>query len=170
MIYELTCDHCKKSFTTAKPRRAIGRRFCSIRCTAKCRWSRLGKTPRERFDAGYVKLDNGCWKWKGALDVDGYGWFNIKVAGKNLHTRPHRVAMMLAGFTLTESDVVMHSCDNPSCVNPAHLSIGTQRDNIVDCISKGRFLKRSDNLAFLAKGRAVAKANRQARSLQPQFL
>lgn len=71
--------------------------------------------------------DGGCWKPLRATK----GYRYIKVNGKNL--RAHRV---VAGAS--EGEVVLHSCDNPWCCNPEHLSIGTRADNILDMNTKGR--------------------------------
>lgn len=75
-----------------------------------------------------------CWKWDAARLTDGYGSFSIK--GKT--QRAHRVAWELANGEIPGGVHVLHRCDNPSCVNPTHLFLGTNRDNIVDSISKGR--------------------------------
>lgn len=76
--------------------------------------------------------DDGCWQWTGARNADGYG--NVNVGGRTL--RPHR--MMFAFVHGYEPAVVLHSCDNPSCVNPSHLTGGTQRDNVNDMMRKAR--------------------------------
>ena len=76
-----------------------------------------------------------CWLWQGRLDAKGYGF--IKVDRRT--TRVHRVAWVLAtGDWPPPGMVVRHSCDNPPCCNPAHLSLGTVRDNVQDCVARGR--------------------------------
>lgn len=81
----------------------------------------------------------GCWPWKAAKSGFGYGRF--KIGGKLWS--PHRIAASSreGGIPISaqyHGMVVMHSCDNPACCNPAHLLIATQRDNVVDMDRKGR--------------------------------
>ena len=75
-----------------------------------------------------------CWEWAGARGSFGYGRF--KVAQYPYHA--HRIAVRLTGVQLGPYDVVCHRCDNPPCVNPAHLRWGTHLDNVRDKIAKGR--------------------------------
>ena len=77
---------------------------------------------------------NECWEWTGRT-VHGYGWFTH--AG-GIHGA-HRVSIALAlSVTLDSDDHVMHSCDNPPCCNPSHLSVGTAVLNVADMVEKGR--------------------------------
>ena len=78
-----------------------------------------------------------CWIWTGSKDVHGYG--KLKRNGKIV--RAHRYSLLIAGKDLKPGVHVCHRCDNPSCVNPAHLWTGSAKDNIQDCISKGRRAK-----------------------------
>ncbi|WP_436702436.1 HNH endonuclease [Nocardioides sp. BYT-33-1] len=78
--------------------------------------------------------DDACWEWRGGVDRDGYGRFR-----NPLGRRAHRYSLALSlGEPLPKGAVVRHACDNPPCVNPAHLSIGTDRDNFVDMIRHNR--------------------------------
>lgn len=84
-----------------------------------------------------TKLDpvSGCVVWQGAIGVKGYGQFGYK--GRN--ARAHRVCWEIEnGRPIPEGLVVMHTCDNPPCVNPGHLKVGTVLDNTVDMYQKGR--------------------------------
>lgn len=75
-----------------------------------------------------------CWEWKGGKDREGYGRFSY--FGKNQVA--HRIAWILTGGEVSEGLCVLHKCDNPSCVNPDHLWIGNQLENIKDRTKKGR--------------------------------
>ena len=79
----------------------------------------------------------GCIEWAGPRDKDGYG----KTWWQGRHARAHRVAYCKAhGLDLANIDgqLVLHSCDNPSCVNPQHLRTGTSEDNAQDKVNRGR--------------------------------
>lgn len=88
---------------------------------------------RERFESFVLKSD-GCWTWKGSLDRYGYGQF--KVNGHPIGA--HRFSYLLHFGDLPMHLCVCHSCDNPSCVNPSHLWLGTHADNARDRREKGR--------------------------------
>lgn len=109
------------------------------RCTTKQLRERLGAREVERFLSKTSPCPiTGCWWWSGCLDKDGYGRFLIRFNRKKEQWRAHRVSLFLAGIDLGTDLVVMHSCDQPSCVNPQHLSVGTQSQNIQDCVRKAR--------------------------------
>lgn len=82
---------------------------------------------------------DSCWLWMGYKDKDGYGQFAIWIDGKRFSLRPHRVSWALHRGQIPDGLFVCHQCDNPACVRPDHLFIGTNRDNMIDCIVKGRF-------------------------------
>lgn len=75
-----------------------------------------------------------CWEWLGYKNPDGYG-IVMRNSRKEL---THRTAWILTYGNIPENLCVCHKCDNPSCVNPAHLFIGTMQDNVNDMFSKGR--------------------------------
>lgn len=93
----------------------------------------MAKSNEERFWEN-VKKTKKCWLWKGGKTSGGYGAFN---AANNIHGA-HRYSYELHNGPIPEGLWVLHTCDNPSCVNPAHLFIGTQQENIEDMIEKGR--------------------------------
>lgn len=79
---------------------------------------------------------NSCWNWKGYINPSGYGEFFC--SKKNKHIRAHRLSYSLFKGEIPEGMFVCHTCDNPSCVNPDHLWVGTPKDNVQDMIKKGR--------------------------------
>lgn len=92
----------------------------------------------ERFWAKVKKSDT-CWEWLGAKDELKYGMFRpIGVLSSSV--RAHRVAFVLTYGMFDVSLKVCHKCDNPSCVRPDHLFLGTHRDNARDRDSKGRWI------------------------------
>jgi len=74
-----------------------------------------------------------CWTWTAYTDRDGYGRFSLN--GRK--ERAHRIAVRLDGRN-PDGKVVRHTCDNPECVNPAHLKLGSQRENIRDRDKRNR--------------------------------
>jgi len=92
-------------------------------CSDKCRFFH------------YVEITATCWLWKGAINRDGYG----KLCFKGNNTAPaHRVSYELFKTDIPQDMHVCHTCDITSCVNPAHLWIGTTQDNKMDQLIKDR--------------------------------
>lgn len=83
------------------------------------------------------KYSGGCWRWRRTVDGRGYG--QLTVNGRLV--RAHRHAYELTNGPIPEGAVLCHSCDYRLCVNPAHLFVGSQRDNMQDMASKGRVRK-----------------------------
>ena len=108
-------------------------------------------TRREFFertvDRFWSKADRseveGCWLWQGTIALPNkcgqrYGSFGFSEHGKTVSYRAHCFSWMLCNGRIPEGMVIMHSCDVPLCVNPAHLKMGTQAENIADRDIKGR--------------------------------
>ena len=87
----------------------------------------------ERFSTYVTKTDT-CWLWQGARDEKGYGYSSLN--GRNM--RAHRVSWTLAHGEIPDGLLVLHHCDVPPCVNPAHLFLGTNADNMADMKAKNR--------------------------------
>lgn len=104
------------------------------------RWRRYdGDVHHERPDLKTrllrrVVQGEGCWEWQGGRDEYGYGV--VRVKGRNM--RAHRAMWEVTYGPITLGLFVLHSCDNPPCIRPDHLMLGTQRANIQDMLAKGR--------------------------------
>jgi hypothetical protein len=81
-----------------------------------------------------VREEDKCWEWMAYRNPDGYGIMGV---GRGTASA-HRYSYLLAFGDFDLSLRVRHTCDNPPCVNPKHLLLGTQGDNVIDCITRGR--------------------------------
>lgn len=114
-----------------------------------------------RFAQKYQPEPNsGCWLWLDAPGADGYG--RLQVAGR-AH-KAHRISYQLHCGPIPEGMLVCHRCDNPLCVNPTHLFVGSNADNMKDMARKGRAKRMKNPLPGEANGRALL-TEAQAREL-----
>lgn len=88
-----------------------------------------------------VRKTDECWNWVGCLNDDGYG----SIRYENKARKAHRISYLLEYGAFDERLRVLHSCDNPTCVRPDHLFLGTQGDNMRDMVLKGRHGAGSSN-------------------------
>lgn len=96
----------------------------------------LTLSDRIRFESKFVKKDEAqCWNWLAYKNKKGYGSIRYRDLG---NIAAHRFSYLLYKEYFNQNNIVCHSCDNPSCVNPAHLWLGSHSDNMKDKIRKGR--------------------------------
>lgn len=112
-------------------------------CGTKLRWRGIGghirycPIPTEQLFWLKVNKSGGqdaCWPWLGGKRHAGYGHFRPNGYSENAH----RYSFQLAYGAIPKGMHVLHSCDVPACVNPAHLKLGTHMDNMIDKRNKGR--------------------------------
>lgn len=95
---------------------------------------------KRRFESKIAKRESGCWEWQGALTRAGYGVLRVgnKQVGTARNLYAHRVSWELASGPIKKGLFVCHKCDNPRCVRPDHLFLGTHEENMIDMDRKGR--------------------------------
>jgi len=97
---------------------------------------KLTKKDKKRF-FDKVKKTKGCWEWIGGKFQSGYGQFSLKNLMKK-NWRTHRVSWIIHNGAIPKGMCVCHTCDNPACIRPDHLWLGTCKDNTQDMLKKGR--------------------------------
>lgn len=114
------CKHCGTAFE-----RKGSTKYCCLKCAVLSRATILGP--------------DDCWIWSGAVGSHGYGAFSFEMVPYTSHRASYMAHKgpipVIEGH---HGAVVMHSCDNRLCINPAHLSIGNQGENLDDARGKGR--------------------------------
>ncbi len=101
-----------------------------------------------------------CWEWLGAKYRGGYGHFRKKQGETWIMQKAHRYSYEFYNNVILDKECVLHKCDNPSCVNPKHLFVGSHKDNHLDMRSKNRWKmirNPEHNLLSLEVARAIRK-------------
>lgn len=98
-------------------------------------------TRAERIEAFWEKVNKSgnCWEWLGVKNSKGYGYLKNEGHMTSAHRFVYELKVGPIGVLH-----VCHHCDNPGCVNPDHLFLGTQKDNMQDCVKKGRINQRGE--------------------------
>ena len=111
----------------------------------------------ERLYSKINKTKSGCWEWQGATK-NGYGHTIIgsRKDGSRRTISTHRLSYMISKGEIPEGYEVCHKCDNPKCINPEHLFVGTRQDNIDDRERKGR------NVTFTGEEQQMSKLTKKA--------
>lgn len=125
------------------------------------------------FESRFVKKENGCWEWTGAIFSarGGYGSFICHPVGIHTPMRAHRVSFAVNNKkNLSKEEHVLHKCDNVLCVNPDHLFLGDQAANMADKTRKGRQNKgESHGMVKIAECDAIAIRGMMGKKLQKEL-
>jgi hypothetical protein len=113
-----------------------------------------GLTVQQRFDKFHLKLESGCWEWQALRSPFGHGKF--KALGETL---AHRVSFKMHLGPIIKDACICHKCDNPSCVNPEHLFMGTLDDNNKDRATKKRNNHRNEGKTHCKRGHEFNSEN-----------
>lgn len=153
---QVVCEYCQKVFTVWANLLRRGRgRFCSKSCKSRS-WHTTHNVTR--FWAKVLKTES-CWLWTGSCRREGHGRFG--------GTPTHRYSWELANGSIPDGLLVLHNCpggDNPACVNPSHLYLGSAQDNINDREARGKTTRGEGNphSRFTVENIMEIRARRQA--------
>ena len=137
-------------------------------------------TPENFPHRFWVRVDkrgaDECWPWIGVHDEKGRGkvhlrWESREPEGKKRSVIRHAsiVAWELTHGAIPQGQLVCHRCDNPPCCNPSHLFLGTQKENLRDCIRKGRFPRQKLREPDVLDIRALAASGVRYQKIADQF-
>lgn len=152
------CIICEKEMPVIDGRSKT-KKYCSRECL--CAMRRAKHIPKPKIDYSIPLEDRiykrvlvteaGCWEWQGAKNNKGYG--QVGYQGKIILA--HRASWKVTHGSFPDGMLVRHQCDNPPCINPGHLEVGTYKDNMQDAIKRNRFVVGENHQRCVVSDEAV---------------
>jgi hypothetical protein len=139
------CRKCGTLFTGYLRRKNQPPKYCSPLCYRA--YHRENKTFNAHYFFRRIHKTDTCWLWTGHLNAKGYG----VIAYKGKSFLAHRLSWILEHGDIDKGQFACHRCDNPACVNPAHLFLSDQKGNMADMVAKGRSPKMKGTMNGRAK-------------------
>lgn len=150
------CIRCGMEIPSRPGRASSDKR--RVYCSRDC-YRVASKVPEpDRFWAKVRVQEDGCWEWAGGLMWDGYGAFHRDGDG-SVKQRAHRISWEYSNGPIPSGMLVCHRCDNPRCVRPEHLFLGTDQDNVDDMMSKGRHASHNSRKTHCKRGHGFTPEN-----------
>lgn len=124
---------------------------------------------------GWTSNDKGCWEWNGPKSEDGYGYLIFRTNNGHQRIGAHRLSYEVHKGEIDAGLFVCHTCDNPPCINPDHLFVGTPKQNSADAVEKGRTKRRAEHgrakltEADVQKMRSMRERGMKYRDIAQQF-
>lgn len=140
-MVSLSCSYCGKQIKKSNGefkksvKRGLKNHYCNRACSGKAKIITIDETKNRLINESIKDPKTGCWNWHKSKNKKGYG----HTAYNHIRSySAHRASYKIFNGEIPESMVVRHKCDNPACVNPEHLELGTHQDNADDKVKRGR--------------------------------
>ncbi len=154
------CETCRQDF----PPKKAAQRFCSHACQlTAARLNGAGRPRTPAVDRFWKRVDkrgpDECWPWAGSRRRLGHGILDVFRDGTLRHVNAHRFSWELVNGAVPTGLHVLHRCDYPPCVNPAHLFLGTAAENQYDKRDKGRARNQNSGRLVCIRGHWILGEN-----------
>ena len=131
-----TCPSCGTTFFRKTNKYSHQQWEEMVFCSKSC--AQVIPESERLINSSAVDRETGCWIWQGVFSPDGYGRLVVTANGVRKQHRTHRLSYENWKGPIPDGLMVLHDCDNPKCINPDHLRVGTHEDNMLDKVKRNR--------------------------------